>query len=159
MRYPVASSFVIFPFAFYFLKLLQTFILLQIHSCLIKLLSGSPLIFGCIWSCFFCSGNSEISFFPWVPLYLFAPCNHPLHLTVDGERHHVLPVPQLQQEECHAAGHPCGRQIPAQGEQGSLKVRIDKWSLGQASWLIAEKMCPAQGEQGSLKVRIIVKSS
>jgi hypothetical protein len=42
---------------------------------------------------------------------------------IDGERYHVLPVPELQQEERHAAGHSRRRQVPPQREQGPLQVR------------------------------------
>ncbi len=41
----------------------------------------------------------------------------------DGEWYHVVPVPELQQEERDAAGHSCRRQVPSQGEQGPLQVR------------------------------------
>jgi hypothetical protein len=49
---------------------------------------------------------------------------------IDGERYHVVPVPELQQEERHAAGHSCRRQVPPQREQGPLQVRGRK-QLGE----------------------------
>jgi hypothetical protein len=42
---------------------------------------------------------------------------------IDGERYHVLPVPELQQEERHAARHSRRRQVPPQREQGPVQVK------------------------------------
>jgi hypothetical protein len=74
---------------------------------------------------------------------------------IDGERYHVLPVPELQQEERHAAGHSCRRKVPPQREQGPLQVRgpeaivpirirfqssksiqILTWTRGSRKWLL-----------------------
>jgi hypothetical protein len=74
---------------------------------------------------------------------------------IDGERYHVVPVPELQQEERHAAGHSRRRQVPPQREQGPLQVRgpeaivpiriwiqsskssqIRTWTRGSRKWLL-----------------------
>ncbi len=52
---------------------------------------------------------------------------------IDGERYHVLPVPELQQEERDAAGHSRRRQVPPQREQGPLQVR-GRFSESGFSW-------------------------